>query len=313
MNIHWSEQAELLLRQLCPQAQQVFETSHKELSRQTRLAYLLLAEYLWSDKTPRLAGSLLAGSLLVDSLLVGIGGGQGAGKSTLVDFVSQLINAEKGLVVQILSLDDFYLSKARRQQLAKSHHPLFATRGVPGTHDIALLNEVLDHIEQGETPPIPIFEKTSDDLLSKNLWHRAAKNPDIILLEGWCMGVYPQQPEALVEPVNQLERERDRGGSWRREVNRRLATDYARLFKRLDRVVYLQVPDMSAVRQWRNQQEHSRGLSRQQVEQFVQYFERLTCWMQQDLPQRADLMLALGEDHEVLTLTYQEVNTGNAT
>ena len=38
----------------------------------------------------------------------------------------------------MLSLDDLYLPKAERLRLARDVHPLLATRGVPGTHDVAL-------------------------------------------------------------------------------------------------------------------------------------------------------------------------------
>ena len=38
---------------------------------------------------------------------------------------------------------------------------------------------------------------------------------------------------------------------WRREVNRRLATDYAELFARIDLLVMLKVPDFDAVRRTR--------------------------------------------------------------
>ena len=285
----WIERAQSLLQRLRPQSRQVFETAYPVLSRPTRLAYLLLAERLWSAPAPRLAGSAL----------IGIGGGQGAGKSTLVQFVSQLISAEKGLSVQPLSLDDFYLGKAARRQLAGDVHPLFATRGVPGTHNIALLNTVLDQLQRGDSPQLPVFDKAGDDLLPEGQWRQAQRQPDIILLEGWCVGALPQPAELLAEPVNALERDGDGDGLWRAEVNRRLAGDYAGLCGRLDTLVYLQVPDMDAVRQWRYQQEQGGGLSLQQVGQFVQYFERLTLWMQQDLLDRADVVLALAANHDV--------------
>lgn len=290
----WLEQAELLLRRLRPEALQVFDATGSLLSRSTQLAYLLLAEHLVSAqqrsaRTP---------------LLVGIGGGQGAGKSTLVEFVAQLIAIDKGLSVQVLSLDDFYLGKAERRQLAASVHPLFATRGVPGTHHMPLLRSVVDQLQSGDCPFVPIFDKAADDLFPTQQWRQATAKPDIVLLEGWCVGASPQPAEQMISPVNKLERERDADGSWRNEVNRQLAGDYAALFNRLDQLVYLQVPDMDAVRRWRYQQEPAGGLSPQQVAQFIQYFERLTLWMQQDLPNRADVVLALSADHGVEFVSF---------
>ncbi|WP_413699482.1 P-loop NTPase fold protein [Psychromonas sp. KJ10-10] len=66
---------------------------------------------------------------------VGVNGRQGSGKSTLSDFLCHYIEQETDLKVIVLSLDDFYFSQQKRAQLAEDVHPLFKTRGVPGTHD----------------------------------------------------------------------------------------------------------------------------------------------------------------------------------
>src|SRR5687767_6707551 len=74
-------------------------------------------------------------------LLVGLCGSQGSGKSTMVPILKQLLQ-ERGLSVAIVSLDDLYLPLAEREKLARRVHPLLKTRGVPGTHDIALAKQM---------------------------------------------------------------------------------------------------------------------------------------------------------------------------
>ena len=78
----------------------------------------------------------------------GIVGLQGSGKSTLA---AQLVRAgaSRGLRVVALSIDDFYLTRRERQRLATRHHPLLATRGPPGTHDVALACATLDALRSG--------------------------------------------------------------------------------------------------------------------------------------------------------------------
>src|ERR1051326_1709165 len=71
----------------------------------------------------------------VQPLTVGVTGPQGSGKTTLAAGMAPLLE-EGGLRTVVLSLDDIYLSKAARQRLAATVHPLFATRGVPGTPDV---------------------------------------------------------------------------------------------------------------------------------------------------------------------------------
>jgi D-glycerate 3-kinase len=68
---------------------------------------------------------------------LGLCGAQGSGKTTLVAALADELAAQ-GLRVATLSLDDLYLPRTVRQELAVKAHPLFATRGVPGTHDVAL-------------------------------------------------------------------------------------------------------------------------------------------------------------------------------
>ncbi|MDM3869976.1 hypothetical protein QSV34_01270 [Porticoccus sp. W117] len=284
----WAQRAEQRYRQLCLGARTLFDDPQWPFDHTTGLAYLEVANHLARQCRGRHS-----------PLMVGISGGQGAGKSTLSHFVGQLLSDEYGLSAQVLSLDDFYFSKARRQQLAQEVHPLFTTRGVPGTHDLQCLNDVLAHLQSGNPVRLAQFDKSDDDLLPERQWQQSVTKPDVILLEGWCMGALPQPQESLVHPVNILEAQQDADARWRHQVNRYLQGSYKELFQRLDTLLYLQVPDITAVRRWRHQQEAGKGLSQQQVDEFVQYFERLTDWMQQTLPQRADLVLALSATHQV--------------
>ena len=43
--------------------------------------------------------------------------------------MAQVLADTHGVVTTVLSLDDFYLTKAERESLAQRLHPLFATRG----------------------------------------------------------------------------------------------------------------------------------------------------------------------------------------
>ena len=97
--------------------------------------------------------------------IFGISGGQGAGKSTLCRALTQYL-ADKGKSAVTLGLDDFYLSAAARQNLAAQVHPLCATRGVPGTHDVDLLRATLHALQsatENTETRIPIFSKSHDE------------------------------------------------------------------------------------------------------------------------------------------------------
>ena len=78
---------------------------------------------------------------------IGICGGQGAGKSTLSRLIKKA-GAFYGEHVEILEIDDFYLTKAERMCLAETIHPALGTRGPPGTHDIDRILDVLNRLEK---------------------------------------------------------------------------------------------------------------------------------------------------------------------
>ncbi|TWB20366.1 D-glycerate 3-kinase [Nitrospirillum amazonense] len=242
--------------------------------------------------------------------ILGICGAQGSGKSTLADGLAQRL-AASGLRIAVLSLDDLYLTKEERQDLARAVHPLLATRGVPGTHDVGLGLAVLDGLGMPGRTLLPRFDKAVDSRAAEGVW---VEGPvDVVLFEGWCVGAVPQAAADLGPPVNELERDRDAGGEWRRYVNAALAGDYQRLFGRLDALVLLAAPDFAVVRGWRIQQEEGLRaklraagkptdgtMTDDQVSRFIQFYERLTRHILAEMPGRADLTLRLDAARQVV-------------
>lgn len=242
------------------------------------------------------------------AFVVGICGPQGSGKSTTVAVVAALLEV-RGLKVATLSLDDLYLPRADREALARDVHPLLRTRGVPGTHDVALGLAVLDGLAgEGETV-LPRFDKACDDRAPVDAWPVVAGPVDVVLFEGWCVGARPEPPQALAAPLNALERERDPDGAWRSYVNAALAGPYRALFARLDLLVLLTAPDFETVLAWRREQEAKlrgrlaeagqgadRAMSDDEVAVFVQHYERLSRHIAREMPARADLVVALDAD-----------------
>ena len=77
-----------------------------------------------------------------------------------------------------------------------------------------------------------------------------------------------------------------------------------------ENLVFLQVPDLDAVRRWRLDQEAERPpgqrLNAAQIEHFVAHYQRLTEWMLEEVPRRAHVVVALAEDHRVMRVTVRD-------
>ena len=254
--------------------------------------------------------------------LIGFSGCQGSGKSTLVALMAKVMRAVHGVSTVVLSLDDFYLTKAARAALAESLHPLFATRGVPGTHDLSLLNETISALRQPSgAVPVPAFDKALDDRTEMVHWRQVSAPVQLIFLEGWCVGLSPQQESELQASINPMEAEQDPSLAWRSEVNRQLATEYADVFDKLDTLLLLQAPSFDAVFEWRWQQEQRLSkqfqqdhpdrpdptMSRSEVADFILHYQRLTEHGLKTLPDRADFVWELATDRSVQRMWLTEV------
>ncbi len=240
------------------------------------------------------------------SVIIGLCGAQGSGKSTICAVTARLLN-QRGFSCAVLSLDDVYLGRQARQWLADQTHPLLAVRGPPGTHDVPLACAILDGLAGPGTIPLPRFDKAADERRPPSSWDQVEGPLDVVLFEGWCVGARPQPPLDLLPPNNDLERQRDLDGGWRRAVNRALAGAYQALFDRLDLLILLAAPDFDVVQAWRTEQEHKliartgAGMSDAEVAVFIQHYERLTRWILTEMPTRADWVVRLDADRAPLS------------
>lgn len=249
--------------------------------------------------------------------LLGISGAQGTGKSTLADFLKFALESRYEWRVAVLSIDDFYLTRAERRALADNIHPLFATRGVPGTHDVAMLSlylEKLRDLKRGEQIALPRFAKASDDRAAASSWPSVSGPVDLVILEGWCVGSVAEDDADLATSANELERDRDPTGRWRGYVNDRLKSDYAELFATIDALVFLQAPGFDAACRWRLEQEQKLAesasanmpglMNERELAEFMQFYERITRNNFAVLPGVADVVLELDEDHNCIACRY---------
>ena len=120
---------------------------------------------------------------------------QGAGKTTLADSMTNALET-MGYRVAVVSYDDFYLTRKDQESLQRLHkgNSYLHGRGVAGTHDIALGNEILDSMTSASSGKIvvPRYDKTrfdgQGDRMPREKWHTTNGPLDLVILEGWMLG-----------------------------------------------------------------------------------------------------------------------------
>ena len=172
-------------------------------------------------------------------MVVGLAGAQGSGKSTMAPRLAGRL-AATGLRAHVLALDDFYLTHDERAELARSVHPLLATRGVPGTHDLALLTGVSMRCLRAAARPSR--GSTRRPTIARRLVPidgagrcRAARRLVHRRTSAACGRARRSGQRARAGPMTRTAA----GAQW---VNARLATDYAALFARLALRILLRAP-----------------------------------------------------------------------
>ena len=284
---------------------------------QKKLKELMLDEILMEDLSRIYLpmANLIKTALNVDEQahIIGINGAQGAGKTTFSKLLKLVLEQKFGMRVVQLSIDDFYYSRERREELAKTVHPLLVTRGVPGTHDIKLAESVLSSLcfaQANTITVIPRFNKAMDDPYPIDQWEKFVGRPNVILFDGWLMGAVEQNETELLNPVDNLERDEDPYCIWRRYVNSQLKDYYRPLFDKLDLLVMLKVSSFDKVYEWRLLQEeklriftankeNKHVMTKEELVRFISHYERLTKFILKEMPTRADMLFNVSNDHRI--------------
>ncbi len=247
---------------------------------------------------------------------VGLAGGQGTGKTTISSLIRIILNKYFKLNVFRISIDDFYKTRKERISLSKKVHPMLLTRGVPGTHDI---NMMLNFFRKSKSKKfkrlkLPTFNKAIDDRFSKKKWYNLKNKPDVIIFEGWCVGAKPENSITLKNTINSMEKLDDKRQIWRKYVNQQLKTKYKNLYSQLNCLIYLKAKNFSLLQKWRLKQERklwvkskakSKIMSKEDVLNFMQTYQRITQNMFKTMPKYASIIFNLNSKHQIKSAIYK--------
>ena len=250
------------------------------------------------------------------TLILGLSGSQGSGKTTVTGILQIILKKFFKKNIYTISIDDFYKTLRDRNRMSQQKHSLFKTRGVPGTHDINLIKNFFISVKRKKFKKIklPKFNKSIDDRSKKNYWHNINKRPEIIILEGWCVGAKPQIISSLRKPVNILERHEDKDLIWRKYANEKLKKEYKEVFAMIDYFIFMKVPNFKIVFKWRLLQESKlrkklhykkKIMTYSAIKRFIMFYQRITLQMMKDLSKSASIVLLLKKNHEIKRVLFR--------
>ena len=285
--------------------EKIFDQSVATKIAHLRRIYIPMS--FWIDKKYKKKGK---------TLFLGLSGGQGSGKTTVTGILKIILKKYFKRKIHTSSIDDFYKTLEERDKISNTIHPLFKTRGVPGTHDTNLINKFFDFIKKKKFKKfkLPKFDKSIDDRLNEKYWFNVKERPEIVIFEGWCVGAKPQLNSLLKKPINILEKYEDKDLIWRKHANEKLKREYKKIFAMIDNFIFMKIPNFNMVFKWRLLQERKlkkrshttkKIMSYDKIKRFVMFYQRVTLQMFKDMPKVASVVLTLNNKHQINKIKFK--------
>ena len=285
--------------------EKIYKKSKTIYTRDLRRVYIPIA--FWINNKFKKKGK---------TLFLGLSASQGSGKTTVAGILKIILKTFFKRNVCVISIDDFYKTLNDRNKMAEKKHPLFKTRGVPGTHDIDLIKSFFISIKKKKfkKATLPKFNKSIDDRLKKKYWYKINQRPEIVLLEGWCVGAKAESASSLNKPVNTLEKYEDQYLVWRKFVNEKLKKEYKKLFSMIDYYIFMKVPNFKIVFEWRMLQEKKlkrkfyykkKIMTYSGIKRFIMFYQRITLQMVKELSKSASVVMLLKKNHEIKKVLFK--------
>ena len=159
-------------------------------------------DWIWGLAVPLLSQAYKFHNNFPDRKIIGISALPGTGKTTLGNWL-EAISLKLNFKIAVISIDDFYLP-SNEMKLAISNNPWNVSRGFPGSHSVKLMYEKLLNWKIKGELNVPVFDKSLRNGLGDRS-HWRIDNPDLLIIEGWFLGIEPLVSDFYYQQMNLTE------------------------------------------------------------------------------------------------------------
>ncbi len=231
-------------------------------------------DWIWGLALPLLSDIQQSLVSKTHRTILGISALPGCGKSSLGLWLEEA-GKNINLSISVISLDDFYFPGELLQERMKGN-PWDVPRGLPGSHDIALLEDtIFNWVQTGELSA-PKFDKAMrGGLGDRSGWINA--NPDILILEGWFLGCNSDSGGEYIDEC--LELNLTESEIRYREIVQNKLEEYSLAWNKIDRMWHIKSIEFNSTTKWKVAQERAmlkeRGssLSGQALDSFLRMIQ----------------------------------------
>ena len=207
-------------------------------------------DWIWGLALPLLSQCYTFNNNFSDRKIIGLSALPGTGKTTLGKWL-EIISLSLNFKIGVISIDDFYLP-SEEMELAIKENPWNVSRGFPGSHSIKLMQEKLNNWKVGGHLNVPIFEKSLRNGLGDRS-HWRTDDPDLLILEGWFLGVKPlsnsiNDNEVISPPLSFLE------SSYISNIQKNLC-EYLDIWSLIDDIWHIKPLQFDFMNLWKSNQE----------------------------------------------------------
>ena len=209
-------------------------------------------DWIWGLALPLLSQAYKFQDNFSERKIIGISALPGTGKTTLGKWL-EAISLKLNFKIAVISIDDFYLP-SDEMRIAIKNNPWNVSRGFPGSHSVKLMHEKLSNWKINGELNVPVFDKSLRNGLGDRS-HWRFDNPDLLIIEGWFLGIKPLYGDINVNYHNIDSLELNSQELSYRYIIQKNLKKYLDVWSLIDNIWHLKPLEIEFMNMWKTSQE----------------------------------------------------------